>query len=145
LERYDTNTRDDLIARLYNEQCRLAEKKLQIPFHVSEEGIVEETTNLLFAGTDTTGNTLTYLFWQLSHSPIWLKRVRDEAKGAFGDQKNPPYSAISELPVLDAVIHELWRVWPAGAGSLERLTQKEGALIDGVVVPANVRSSPHLF
>ncbi len=56
LNKYDPKNRDDLVARLFNERTILTEKHEPIPFHVSEEGIIEEVTNLLFAGTDTTGN-----------------------------------------------------------------------------------------
>ncbi|KAL6250772.1 hypothetical protein RBB50_003075 [Rhinocladiella similis] len=135
LNQYDPKTRDDLVARLVNERSVLAEKNAQIPFHVSETGIVEEVTNLLFAGTDTTSNSLSYLFWQLSHNAEWQVRVREELKEACGDQKNPPYSVLSELPVLEAVIMELWRLWPAAPASLERVTPDEGTVIDGVFVP----------
>lgn len=116
----------------------LIKNKEPIPFHVSEEGIVEETTNLLFAGTDTTGNSLSYLFWELSHHPEWLLKMRDELKEACGDQSDLSYNSVSELPVLDAVIYELYRLWPAAPGSLQRVTPEKGSTIDGVFVPANV-------
>lgn len=138
----DTKTRDDLIARMVNERSLLMEKNETIPFHISEAGIVEEVSNLLFAGTDTTGNTLAYLFWQLAHYPEWTMRLREELKEASGDQTNPPYAAISELPVLDAVIYEVWRLWPAAPGSLQRVTPEGGVIIDGLFVPGNVCRSP---
>jgi cytochrome P450 len=139
LAHYDPRSRDDLIARLYNEQTTLNEKQEPIPFHVSDEGIVEEVTNLLFAGTDTTSNTLTYLFWELARNPEWLGRMRKELNDAIGEQGNPPYSTISELPILDAVIYELLRLWPAAPASLQRVTGPEGIIIDGLFVPPNVR------
>jgi cytochrome P450 len=138
LKNYDPKGRDDLIARFVNERSTLSEKNESIPFHVSETGIIEEVTNLLFAGTDTTGNSLSYLFWQLAHNPEWQVRVREELKEACGDRVNPPYNILIELPVLDAVIMEVWRVWPAAPTSLPRVTPEGGVVIDGLFVPGNV-------
>ncbi len=123
-----------------NERSVLAEKNEPIPRHVTETGIVEEVTNLLFAGTDTTGNTLSYLFWELSHHPEWQTRLRDELKQACGDKPDPAYSDVSELPALDAVVYELLRLWPTAPASLQRITPEGGTVIDGVFVPGNVCS-----
>lgn len=142
LDHYDPKTRDDLVARLVNEQRTLAEKHEPIPFHVSDEGIVQETTNLLFAGTDTTGNTLTYFFYEMAHHPEWMVKMREELKEAVGDQDFPAYSAVSELPILEAVIYELWRVWPAAPSALQRVTPEGGAVIDGVFVSEGVSTIP---
>lgn len=138
LAQNDPKTRDDLIARLVNERSLLSEKNEPIPFHVSDTGVVEELTNLLFAGTDTTGLSLSYLFWQLSHHPEWMVRMREELKEACGDQNYPTYNLISELPVLDAVIYEQWRLWPVAPSSLPRITPEGGVVIDGIFVPENV-------
>ncbi len=40
--------------------------------------LVAEIVTMLFAGTDTTGNTLTYLFFELARHPDWLARLRSE-------------------------------------------------------------------
>jgi cytochrome P450 len=138
LDHYDPKARDDLVARLINERTTLLEKNAEIPFAVSEDGIVEEVTNLLFAGTDTTSNTLAYLFWELSHHPEWQLRMREELNDAVGAVTNPSFASISELPVMNAVVHELWRLWPAAPGSLMRVTPENGMTIDGVFVPGNV-------
>lgn len=95
-------------------------------------------TNLLFAGTDTTGNSLSYLFYEMAYHPEWLVKMRKELKEAVGDQDYPSYGAVSDLPILEAVIYELWRVWPAAPSSLQRVTPEGGAVIDGVFVPEGV-------
>ncbi|PKK43633.1 hypothetical protein CI102_14161 [Trichoderma harzianum] len=108
-----------------------------IPRHLTDTGIVEELTNLVFAGTDTTSNTLAYLFWELSHQPEWQFRLREEVQQAVGlERESFSYSEISELPVLDAVIMEILRLRPAGPAGLLRLAPEGGAVIDGVAIPA---------
>ncbi|KAI1617383.1 cytochrome P450 [Exophiala viscosa] len=145
LAQHDPKTRDDLIARFVNERSLLSEKSEPIPFHVSDTGVVEEITNLLFAGTDTTGLSLSYLFWQLAHHPGWMVRMREELKEACGTQDYPAYSVLSELPVLDAVIYEQWRLWPVAPSSLPRVTPEGGVLIDGIFVPENTIVSCQAF
>lgn len=110
-----------------------------MPRHLTDTGIVEELTNLVFAGTDTTSNTLAYLFWELSHQPEWQVRVREEIQQAIGlERETFSYTEISELPVLDAVISEILRLRPAGPAGLPRLAPEGGAVIDGVAIPAYV-------
>jgi cytochrome P450 len=116
------------------------ENNESIPRHVTEQGIVDELTNLIFAGTDTTGNTLTYLFWDLANHPEWQLRLREELKGAIGNEDNFEYKAVSELPVLDAVVQEILRIRPASPSGLQRLTPERGGLVDGVVLPPHVRT-----
>lgn len=123
---------------MVNERAALQRKDQTIPRHVTDEGIVDELTNLIFAGTDTTGNTLTYLFWELARNPKWQSRLREEVKNARGNGENFQYDDLSELPVLEAVVQEILRLRPAAPASLQRLTPEDGGVIDGVVLPANV-------
>ncbi|CAI6088084.1 unnamed protein product, partial [Clonostachys chloroleuca] len=128
----------DLIARMVNEQKELQKKGEVLPFHVTDEGIVQELTNLMFAGTDTTGTTLTYLFWELARHSEWILRLREEINEALQGRDTFSYHEISELPILEAVIQEILRVRPAGPGGLQRLTPEEGAVFDGVTLPGRV-------
>jgi cytochrome P450 len=123
---------------MVNERSALQAKNESIPRHITERGIVDELTNLIFAGTDTTGNTLTYLFWDMANSPEWQTRLREEIKTAIGDHDDFEYKAISELPILDAIVQEILRVRPAVPSSLQRLTPENGGVIDGVFIPPQV-------
>ncbi|KAJ9606301.1 hypothetical protein H2200_009262 [Cladophialophora chaetospira] len=135
LNSFDTTARHDLIARMVNERTELLKKGQSIPRHVTETGIIEELTNLIFAGTDTTGNTLTYLFWELAHHPEWQLRLRAELKESISEQTNPDYAAVSELPVLEGITQEIFRLRPASPNGLPRVTSASGGVIDGIVVP----------
>lgn len=124
---------------MVTEKLFLQRNNENIPRHLTDTGIVEELTNLVFAGTDTTSNTLAYLFWELSHQPEWQVRLREEIQQAIGLQRESfAYSEISDLPVLDAVISEILRLRPAGPAGLLRLAPEGGAVIDGVAIPAYV-------
>ena len=129
---------------MINERSALQEKSQRLPRHITERGIVDELTNLIFAGTDTTSNTLTYLFWDLANHPEWQMRLRDELSEAIGDATDFEYKDISELPVVEAVVQETLRLQPAGPSSLQRLVPEGGSVIDGVAVPAQVRIIPFI-
>lgn len=130
---------------MVNERTALEKRSQNIPRHVTERGIIDELSNLIFAGTDTTGNTLTYLFYDLARHPEWQLRLHQELKGAIGEQVSPDYGTISRLPVLDAVVQEIFRLRPASPDGLLRVTPKGGGLIDNVYVPAGVCVHPCVF
>jgi cytochrome P450 len=102
-----------------------------------DKDIIVEITNLIFAGTDTTGNTFSYMFFELARHPEWQEKLHQELdKVDFIGV--PAHSNVSQLPILDALIHETLRVWPASPASLPRVTPIGGGIIDGVRVPENV-------
>ncbi|KIV99414.1 uncharacterized protein PV09_08952 [Verruconis gallopava] len=140
LETKNPQEHHDLIARMVKEREELRQKAQPIPRHLTDEGIIDELTNMIFAGTDTIGNTLIYLFWELAHHPEWQSRLREELRCVTTDDLNfcPRYGAVAELPVLDAVLQETFRVHPAGFSGLLRLVPQGGATIAGVYVPPGV-------
>lgn len=125
---------------MVTEQKLLLSRNQALPRHITNTGIIEELTNLIFAGTDTTGNTLTYLFWELAHHPEWQLRLREELNEALDGKDTYDYNTISELPVLDAVVQETLRLRPAAPSGLQRVTPEAGCVIDGTTVPSRVRT-----
>lgn len=105
---------------------------------LDDNEIVNEMTNLIFAGTDTTSNTFTYMFYELAKHPQWQKQLQAELDEAVLEEV-PEYKYVMKLRVLDAVIHETLRFHPAAPASLQRLAPSEGgAVVDGIAIPQNV-------
>ncbi|KAL6699311.1 cytochrome P450 [Trichoderma pleuroticola] len=104
---------------------------------LDDNEIINEMTNLIFAGTDTTSNTLTYMFYELAKHSQWQKQLQTELdEAALGEV--PEYKDVMKLRVLDAIIHETLRLHPAAPASLQRLAPSEGgAVVDGIVIPQN--------
>ncbi|KAH8688652.1 pisatin demethylase [Talaromyces proteolyticus] len=108
-------------------------KPTEVP--MTDEQISLEIGNLVFAGTDTTSTTLTYLFWQLAQCK-WQELLRDELAitqlvdgiATFGD--------IDQFPILNAVIAESLRLFPAAPASLQRETPAGGRELAGYFIPA---------
>lgn len=88
---------------------------------------------------DTTSSTLTYLFWELAKNPYWQDRLREELSEVKYSDALPPYNAISNLPVLDALIHEVLRLHPAAPASLPRETPAGGRDLNGIYIPEKVK------
>ncbi len=105
---------------------------------LQEDQIINEMTNLIFAGTDTTSNTLSYMLYEMAKNPVWQDKLYQELDATEFDDV-PDYRVAKSLPVLDAIVHETLRVHPAAPASLQRVTPEKGKAIDGVMVPGNVR------
>lgn len=108
--------------------------------------IASEIFDHLIAGVETTRITLTYLEWELSRSaslqaqlraelrtlspPISLKASRSPSSAL------PTPKAIDSLPLLDAILKEILRLYPPSPALLPRVTPPGGAIINGFTIPA---------
>lgn len=108
---------------------------------LTDEEISTEIGNLVFAGTDTTSTTLTYLFWRLGHSE-WQERLRVDLASVELVDGVAAFQHLTEYRILDAVISETLRLHPPAPASLQRETPVGGRELGGYFVPAGVRSFP---
>lgn len=104
-----------------------------------ESDIGVETSNLLFAATDTTSNTLAYTLYRLAMRRDWQDKLREEIRASGVAEAGYSFKSLQGLPVLNAVMQETLRVHPAAPSGLPRLTTGKGIDVDGLHVPANVR------
>lgn len=110
---------------------------------MTDEQISMETGNLVFAGTDTTSTTLTYLFWQLAQCK-WQDRLRDELADIPLVDGIATFSDVDRCRILDAVIAESLRLFPAAPASLQRETPAGGRELSGYFIPGGVSSPCYL-
>lgn len=99
---------------------------------MTDEETFVEVGNLVFAGTDTTSTTLTYLFWELARNQKWQSRLRQEIKNT-----KTTYQSLKDLPILDALVNEGLRLHPAAPASLQRIVPKGGGQLCGKFIPEN--------
>lgn len=111
----------------------LVNTELEDGDHLSENSLVEELINDLFAGHETTGNILAWCVECIVSRPEVLGRLREELGGELGDR---PIEAtdLRRLPYLDAVINESIRFRPLAPMAGVRLTKQEFTL-GGYVLP----------
>jgi len=113
LERHDNN-RMDLFSQLIRAQ---QEGKM------SEQQLEDEAITLFVAGFDTTGHTLSWLWYLLSRHPDIQENIRSELRTLPHDA-DAATLAKSSLPYLEATIHEVLRLYPVAWLSLRSPIEK---------------------
>lgn len=87
--------------------------------------IVEEAQNVVGAGTETTGATLTNLTYHLLINPPMLTKLRDELSTAANNSTSLlDYRTLEKLPYLQACINEALRLCCPVTGRLPRVNPR---------------------
>ncbi|KAI5251552.1 cytochrome P450 monooxygenase [Aureobasidium subglaciale] len=100
---------------------------------MTDEDIQTEAGNLIVAGSDTTGITLTYLTWCVLKQPTLQKALEEEVSEADAALTD---AALEHLPILNAVIEETLRLYGAAPATLPRLTPSGGATLGSYYIPS---------
>ncbi|KAI7494787.1 cytochrome P450 oxidoreductase [Hortaea werneckii] len=90
---------------------------------VSPHEVEVQCKDLMFAGTDSTGNNISTLCWHLAKQPAVYQKLRQEIQEA--DAKDPTYNP-QTLPYLDAVVREGLRISMANPTRLPRIVPPQG-------------------
>ncbi|KAB2579274.1 Cytochrome P450 3A12 [Lasiodiplodia theobromae] len=110
------------------------------------------------AALETSGLTLTWLLYELSQRPALQRRLRDEvltlnpplvlpdhASPTDDNYSLPDPKHLDQLPLLDAVLHETLRRWPAIAGRQPRVTPSVVTLAGHAGIPAGVTVQAYAY
>ncbi|DAA29656.1 25-hydroxyvitamin D-1 alpha hydroxylase, mitochondrial [Bos indicus x Bos taurus] len=81
--------------------------------------ILGNVTELLLAGVDTVSNTLSWALYELSRHPEIQTALHAEITAALGpgSSTQPSATALSQLPLLKAVVKEVLRLYPVVPGN----------------------------
>lgn len=102
---------------------------------LTDEEIVANIILILFAGYHTSSTTLAFAAYELALNPDIQERAREEIRGALsGNNRKLDYETVNSLTYLDAVIHEVLRMYPP-------LIELERGCSEDYVLKAN---TPHL-
>ncbi|KAF2221632.1 cytochrome P450 monooxygenase-like protein [Elsinoe ampelina] len=101
---------------------------------VDDMDVHTESTSLIFAGSGTTANTLTFLSYAVLSRPLLQVALEDEV-ASLPDNFND--AELERLPLLNAVINETLRLYCAVPGTLPRVVPAGGATIAGHFVPGH--------
>ena len=91
---------------------------------ITYDDIISTALIMLSAGYDTTGQTLSYILYELAVNPECQEALYNDIKDNSDDTDALSYETIQSLPYLDAIIHETLRKYPI-AFVLERVCSKE--------------------
>ncbi|KAI9592328.1 cytochrome P450 [Syncephalis fuscata] len=113
---------------------------------LSEDELAAELIVMLVAGTDTTGASLTWVLYNLLESPKAMKKLQDELDATFPTLDTPiTHESVKELPYLNAVLHESFRINPASAGDPQRVVPPEGTQLCGKSLPGGTILVPQIY
>ncbi|ETI26004.1 hypothetical protein G647_02781 [Cladophialophora carrionii CBS 160.54] len=147
----DSKTRVDLLTKFL-------QAKVDNPDIVDDRAVLGLTLSMVNAGSGTVATTLAATFYFLLKYPAVMKALVEEIDAHFEPVAAPPkakaeadhsaadfhdyvvpFAESQKLPLLDAVLKEIFRIWPGlGMQLIERLTPPEGAHILGEYIPGNI-------
>lgn len=106
--------------------------------------IASEMMDHLIAGYETTAITLSYVMYELSRNAPLQEKLRTELLTLSPPITHestilPSFSSLDALPILDAVVRETLRVYPAAAAPLPRVTPSDKpTVLEGYSIPGGV-------
>ncbi|NIG60885.1 25-hydroxyvitamin D-1 alpha hydroxylase, mitochondrial-like [Pontoporia blainvillei] len=100
--------------------------------------ILGNVTELLLAGVDTVSSTLSWALYELSRHPEVQAALHSEITAALGpgSSAHPSATALSQLPLLKAVIKEVLRLYPVVPGN-SRVPDKD-ICVGEYIIPQNI-------
>lgn len=118
---------------------RLLENKDEfIGRQLDDTEIAEELISIMFAGSGTAANTMTFLIWAVLRNESIKDKLLQELDGAVPLGEVATYEAVKELPYLNAVIMEALRLYPTIPGTQPRRVMEEAIEIEGYRIPPGV-------
>ncbi|CAG7958566.1 unnamed protein product [Penicillium salamii] len=136
LNQKEENLEDDLKSDMMSRFLEIQRTKPGIP----EWGPRAWTFSNVVAGSDSTGNTMRTIVYNLLAHPQTLRRLEEELfdlrRQGNLSQPFPAFKEVRDLPYLDACVWEALRIHPPFALPLERVIPEGGATVCGQFFPA---------
>ncbi|KAJ5507005.1 hypothetical protein N7527_009148 [Penicillium freii] len=105
---------------------------------ITSDELDSQATILILAGSETTSIALTYATYFLMTHRDSLEKLRTELKANFSSEGDIDILSLNRLEYLQAILQETLRFQPPIANGFPRQTPKDGAIVDGHVLPAGV-------
>ncbi|XP_029968604.1 cytochrome P450 [Salarias fasciatus] len=118
---------EDLVRKKMEELQRMAQQDggvegaylthLLLGGHMTLTEILGSITELLLAGVDTTSNTISWCLYQLAREPQIQDQLYREVLAVCPGDQVPDSDAVSQMPLLKAVVRETLRLYPVVPGN----------------------------
>ncbi|WEW60249.1 hypothetical protein PRK78_005734 [Emydomyces testavorans] len=115
--------------------------------------VASEMLDHIVAGHETTGITMTYLMYEMSRCPDIMASLRGELcrlshpirLSQCSSSTLPSPQEIDKLPLLDAIIRETLRLYPAAPSPQPRISHSKSVVVEGYKVPNGVTVSSSAY
>lgn len=119
---------DDVVNGVIEDRRRMAERGDDLPNDLltmlleardedgsgmSDEQLRDEVMTMFLAGHETTANTLSWTVMLLAQNPEWQQKLHEELASVLEDGRDPTLEDLRRLPLLDRVVKEGLRLYPA--------------------------------
>ncbi|KAG8176367.1 hypothetical protein JTE90_018942 [Oedothorax gibbosus] len=84
---------------------------------LSEDELLAQCILFFFVGYETTASTLTFMAYSLAVNADWQEQLIAEVDEAFQKHEEMSYDAVRDMKILDGVVSETLRMYPAAVGS----------------------------
>ena len=78
----------------------------------TDQQIKDEALTFVLAGSETTGNLMTWTIYLLMHHEQVLKDCREEIDRVLGNETSPTFEHLADLQIIEAVLYESLRLYP---------------------------------
>ncbi|EMD32294.1 hypothetical protein CERSUDRAFT_77592 [Gelatoporia subvermispora B] len=129
----------DLFYYLNNEDG--VQKEARPLAHVISDGALA-----VIAGSDTTANVITHVFYYLLCNPTEYMRLQAEVDKFYPPGENSLDTEYhSDMPFMNAVINEALRLLPVLANGSDRTTPALGRLVGSIFLPGGTNATVHVY
>ncbi|KXN66691.1 cytochrome P450, partial [Conidiobolus coronatus NRRL 28638] len=131
IRRLEKTQHSDILQSMLDTQDENTGKKLR------DDEIIDEAITLLFAGIDTTSNTLIFTIYEILKNRDLYNRITGQILKEFPDPnaKITVEDCRKRLSFLEATLFESLRYYPVAFGPIPRIVPSGGVTIDGRFIP----------
>ena len=110
---------------------------------ISKEDLLASVIDVLFAGVDTTSNTMQWVLYNMAKNPDKQEILRNEVLSVLGNERHATPTTLAQMPYLKAWIRETLRLYPV-LSSLSRILA-EDTVLSGFQIPAGTQVTILLY
>jgi len=111
--------------------------------NLTKEDLLASVIDILFAGVESTSNTMQWVIYLLARNPEKQAILRQEVLSVLGEQSHASPDTIAQMPYLRAWVRETLRLYPP-LTILSRISSKN-LILSGYHIPAGTELHMHIY